>query len=197
MILVALALLAGLVVVVGRPDERIAASHWDASRQAAQEPENQGPSFEVQVVKPRSARPLFGLLPAEFEAKLAEHGDLGFDSGSPGAETGSAGHDRLELSADGWDLRIEIDGDGAVASGTYLVFPMTLAGQPRKLRCRPADPASGYLRTSARAASDELDGRFLVKLATCENVATGKTLEWPPAPLTVRGSFEGLPHWNP
>ena len=42
------------------------------------------------------------------------------------------------------------------------------------------------------AGSGELDGRFLVGLATCENAGTGKAIEWPPAPLTLRGGFEGL-----
>jgi hypothetical protein len=49
-----------------------------------------------------------------------------------------------------------------------------------------------------------LDGRFLVELAACEDAGTGKILDteaggnpgdaWPSAPLTLRGSFEGLPH---
>ncbi|MCA1614313.1 MAG: hypothetical protein LC800_09295 [Acidobacteria bacterium] len=49
-----------------------------------------------------------------------------------------------------------------------------------------------------------LDGRFLVELAACVNVETGKILDteaggrpgdaWPSSPLTLRGSFAGLPH---
>jgi hypothetical protein len=88
---------------------------------------------------------------------------------------------------------IEADGEGHVASGTHLVYTMILAEKQRTLRCRPADGAPGYLRTTTRVGSDALDGRFLVELATCENVETGKVIEWPPAPLTVRGSFAGLP----
>jgi hypothetical protein len=52
-----------------------------------------------------------------------------------------------------------------------------------------------------------LDGRFLVELATCVNAETGKILDteaearpgdaWTSAPLTLRGSFEGLPHGRP
>ncbi len=38
-----------------------------------------------------------------------------------------------------------------------------------------------------------MDGRFQLELAICENVETGKVIEWPPAPLTVRGSFAGVP----
>jgi hypothetical protein len=38
---------------------------------------------------------------------------------------------------------------------------------------------------------------FLVELATCENADSRKTIEWPPAPLTVRGNFEGLPQGRP
>jgi hypothetical protein len=38
-----------------------------------------------------------------------------------------------------------------------------------------------------------IDGRFLVELATRKNAESGKAIEWPPAPLTVRGSFVGQP----
>jgi hypothetical protein len=178
LIIIALALLACLIVLRSRPDEPVAASVSDTSR---------GPSFEVHVVKPLSARPLFGLF------GLLPDGELRFDHTSRGAEIGSVGHDRLELSADGWDLFIEIDGEGRVAPGTRLVFPLELGGRQVKLRCRPADHGIGDLHTTTRAGSDELGGRFLVEFATCENAESGKAIEWPPAPLTVRGSFEGLP----
>jgi len=74
-------------------------------------------------------------------------------------------------------------------------------------RCRPADPAKGYLHASTRPGSDVLDGRFLVELAKCENAETGKILDteaggdpgqaWPSSPLTLRGSFQGLPPGRP
>lgn len=185
LIILVLALLGCLVVIGWRTEELTVVESVSETPQ--------GPSFEVHVVKPRSARPLFGILPAELEAKLAGHGDLGFDDVSPGAAIGSVGHDRLELRADGWELSIETDGEGEVGPGTHLVFPLMLAEKQRTLRCRPAVQPSGYLRTSPRVGSDALDGLFLVKLATCENVETGKTIEWPPAPLTVHGRFVGLP----
>ena len=184
-ILAALALLACLVWLRSRPDEPVGASVSDTSR---------GPSFAVNVEKPRIDRFLFGILPTKLEAKLFGGGELRFDHVSRGAEIGSVGHDRLELRAEGWDLLIETDGEGRVAAGTRLVFPIEIAERQLKLRCRPADPAVGYLHAAARADSGELGGRFLVELATCENAETGKAIEWPPAPLTVRGSFEGLPH---
>jgi hypothetical protein len=182
LIIIALVLLACLVVLRSRSDEPFAASGSDTS---------QGPSFEVHVVKPLSAQPLFGLFKL---FGLLPDNELRFDQTSRGAEIGSVGPDRLELSADGWDLFIETDGEGRVAPGTRLVFPIELGGRQVRLRCRPADGASGYLRTTTRAGSDELDGLFLVKLATCENAESGKAIEWPPAPLTVNGSFKGLPH---
>lgn len=180
LIIIALALLACLVVLRSRPDQPVAANVSDTSR---------GPSFEVHVVKPLSARPLFGLLGL---LGLLPDGELRFDHTSRGAEIRSVGHDRLELSAEGWELFIEIDGEGRVAPGTRLVFPLELGGRQVKLRCRPADPGIGHLQTTTRAGSDELGGRFLVELATCQNAESGKAIEWPPAPLTVRGSFEGL-----
>jgi hypothetical protein len=187
-IVAALALLACLVWLVSRPDEAgepVGTSNSDMSR---------GPSFEVQVEKPRMARFLGGILPTKLEAKLFGGGELRFDHASRGAKTGIVGPDRLELGAEGWDLHVETDGEGRVAPGTHLVFPILLAEKQRTLRCRPADGAVGYLHASTRAGADVLDGRFLVELATCENAETGKVIEWPPAPLTVRGSFVGLAH---
>ena len=51
------------------------------------------------------------------------------------------------------------------------MFPIALGGRQVTLRCRPADPASGYLRTTKGAGSDELDGRFLVdrSISFCTN----------------------------
>lgn len=188
LIIIVLGLLACLVWLVwlgSRPDEPVAQSVSDTSR---------GPSFEVRVVVPRLARPLAGILPDWLVGKLdGTPSELRFDHTSRGAQIGSVGHDRLELSADGWDLFIETDGEGLVAPGTHLVFPLALGGRQVKLRCRPADPGIGSLRTTTRAGSDELGGSFLVELATCENAESGKLIEWPPAALTVRGSFDGLP----
>ena len=182
---IALALLACLAWLVSRPDGPDAAIVPGTS---------QGTSFEVQVEKPRLARPFGGIFPAKIEARLFGGGELRFGHASRGAEVGSAGPDRLELRADGWDLVVEADGEGRIAAGTRLVFPILLAERQRTLSCRPADRPSGYLHAAARAGSDVLDGRFLVELAACENAETGKVIEWPPAPLIVRGSFEGLPH---
>lgn len=192
LIIIALALLACLACLVwlisrpDEPDEPVGVSVSDTSR---------GPSFEVRVRMPRTGLPLGGILPDALVEKLdATPRELRFDHTSRGAEIVSVEHDRLELRADGWDLLIETDGERRVAPGTRLVFPLGLGGRRVRLSCRPADRATGYLRTNTRAGSDELDGRFLVELATCENAESGKAIEWPPAPLTLRGSFEGLPH---
>ncbi|HLL15379.1 MAG TPA: hypothetical protein VK388_09965 [Pyrinomonadaceae bacterium] len=195
LIIIALALLACLVWLVWRPGEPSAAIVPDASGV---------PSFEVHVEKPRMDRFLGGILPARVEEKLMGSGELRFGHASRGAWIGSVRHDRLELSADGWSLLIEADGEGMITSGTSLVFPIEIAEVLYTLRCQPADRASGYLRTTTRSGSDVLDGRFLVELASCVNAETGKILDteaggrpgdaWPSAPLTVRGSFAGLPH---
>lgn len=185
-VIIALALLAGLVVTRSRPDEPVAASVSEIPR---------SPSFEVRVVMPRLALPLFGILPDPLVAPMdGTPREVGFDQASRGAAIGRVGHDRLELSAEGgWDLSIATDGEGLVAPGTRLVFPLRLGERDVILRCRPADRATGYLRTIRWAGADELDGHFLVKLATCKNAVSGKATEWPPAALTLRGSFEGLP----
>ena len=195
LIIIALALLACLVWLGSRPDGPDAASVSDTSR---------GPSFEVNVEKPRMDRFLGGILPTKLEAKLFGGGQLRFDHASRGAKIGIVEHDRLELSADGWKLFIETDGEGRVAPGTQLVFPIEIAEKQWTLRCRPADGAVGYLQATTRVGSEVLDGRFLVELATCVKAETGKIIDteaggrpgdaWPSAPLTVRGSFKGLPH---
>ena len=189
LIIIALALLAclaWLVWLASRPDEPVGESVSDTSR---------GPSFEVRVVMPRGGLPLGGILPDWLVKKYdLTPRELRFDHTSRGAKIGSVGHDRLELNADGWELFIETDGEGRVAPGTHLVFPTGLGGRQVRLNCRPADRATGYLRTTTRAGSDELGGRFLVELATCKNAESGKTTNWPPAALTVSGSFVGPPH---
>ncbi len=188
-IIIALALVACLAWLVwlgsrpDEPDDTLAEIVSDTSR---------GPSFEVRVVVPRGGLPLGGILPDSLVKKYdLTPRELRFDHTSPGAEIGNVGHDRLELSADGWELFIETDGEGRIAPGTHLVFPTGLGGRQVRLNCRPADRATGQLSTTTRAGSD---GRFLVELATCKNAESGKTINWPPAPLTVRGSFAGLPH---
>lgn len=145
-------------------------------------------------------RPFGGILPTGIEAKLFG-GELRFNQASRGARMGSLGYDRVELSADGWDLLVETDGEGRVAPGTRVVFPIEIAGKQYSLRCRPATSATGYLHATTRAGSDVLDGRFVVELANCENAVTGKILDteaggnpgqaWPSSPLILRGSFVG------
>lgn len=184
LIIIALALLACLVALVSRPEEPVATNVSGTSG---------GPSFEVRVVKPRIARPLFGILPKKLEEKLEAGGERRFDNTSLSAKAGIVEQNRLELTAEGWDLFIETDGEGAVAPATRLVYTTELGGRQVRLRCRPADNSPGYLRTNTRAGSDNLDGSFLIELATCENDDSGKAVKWPPAPLTVRGSFAGLP----
>jgi hypothetical protein len=191
LIILGLALLACLVWLVwlgsrpDEPDEPVGVIVSETSR---------GPSFEVRVVMPRAALPLGGILPDALVEKLdATPRELRFDHASLGARIGSVENDRLELTAEGWDLSIETDSEGRITPGTHLVFPLGLGGRRVRLDCRPADRATGYLRTATRAGSDQLDGRFLVKLATCKNAESGKTTNWPPAALTVRGSFVGLP----
>jgi hypothetical protein len=186
LIIIALALLACVVVFVvlrSRPDAPFAESISGTSR---------GPSFEVRVVVPRTGLPFGGILPDVLVKKYdLTPRELRFDHTSPGAQIGSVEPDRLELSADGWALNIETDGEGRITSATHLVFPLGLGGTRLRLDCRPADRATGYLRTTTRVGSDELGGSFLVALANCKNAESGKSTNWPPAPLTVRGSFIG------
>jgi hypothetical protein len=153
---------------------------------------SQGPSFEVLVSVPRLGRPLGGILPDWVVTKMeGTPSELRFDHTNRGAHIVSARANRVELKADDWDFFIETDAEGRVTPGTRLVFPLALGGRHLKLNCRPAEPANGTLRTTTRLHSEEMVGQFIVELASCKNARSGKAIEWPPAPLTVRGSFVG------
>ena len=190
LIVVALTLVAcvvGIVWLASRPDEVDETVVENASNTA------QGPSFEVRVLVPRLGRPLGGLLPDWVVRKFdGIPGELRFNHSSSGAQIGSVGRDRVELRADAWDLLIKTDSEGRVSPDTRLVFPLALGGRHVRLNCRPTDPANGFLNVTTRAGSNELVGQFVVELATCKNADSGKSIEWPPAPLTVRGSFVAL-----
>ena len=121
-----------------------------------------------------------------------DHGPR-FDQASPGAQVGKIAADHIELSADGgWDILIETDGEGRLTQATYVAFPVKLGGRPLTFNCRPAALTVGYLHTTARTGSDELEGSFQLEVAICKNAASGKTAAWPYKPLKVRGNFARL-----
>ncbi len=197
LIIFALALVVCLACIVwffSRRNELVPPSVADTSA---------GPLFEVNIERPRMDRPFFGIVPTKLEAKLFGVSELRFDHASPGAKVGSLGRDYIDLHADGWDLHIATNSEGKVAPETRIVFPIEIAEKQWTLRCRPADRAVGFLHTTPRAGSGESDGNFLVEFANCEDAQTGKILDteagarpgdaWPSAPLTIRGSFAGLP----
>jgi hypothetical protein len=183
LLIIAIVLLVGFVVFVLRPDAPVAPNF----------PNTSGPAFQVNVVKPRSARPLFGILPNMLEEKLETNRERQFDHASHGARIGNISPNRLELSADGWAVLIETDTEGNITPASYLVYTREIGETQHRLRCRPEAQPTGYLRTNTRADSNLLDGNFLIKVATCENDETGKVIGWPPSPLTVHGGFKGLP----
>ena len=178
--IIALALIAGVVCLVwlaSRPDDPIAANVWTRLPRPVVRCDRREASH-------RSG--LLGILPTKLEAKLFGVGELRFDQASNGAKFGSVGHDRIELSADGWDLLIQTDGEGKVAPGTRLVFPMEIAEHQYTLRCRPADCPTGFLETKTRTGSDVLDGRFVIELAKCEDAKTGRFSIRKPAVIRAR-----------
>ena len=184
--LVWLGLLAGFVFVVSfslgvyRPDRPVATIVPGSSS---------GPSFVVQIIRPRLGLPLGGILPPQL---FGQEAHLGFDSTSAGAAIGSVGPGRLELGADDWDLVLVLDADGRVTPETQVVFELVFEESLRRVRCRPGDPAVGTLSTTVLAESGELSGSFDIELARCEDANTGKPLGWPPKPLVLHGSFDRL-----
>src|SRR5262245_10349694 len=150
-----------------------------------------GAAFEVQV-----EMPAFNSASAPWEIPRVilgyDHGPR-FNQASPCAQVEKIAADHIQISADGGcDMLIETDGEGRLTQGTYVAFPVKLGGRPLKFDCRPSDLAVGYLHTTARTGSDELEGSFQLEVAICENAASGKTAAWPYQPLKVRGNFAGL-----
>lgn len=185
-LIIALALLVACIVVLRlRRDNPSGPSVSETSRSIG------GPAFKVQVEMPAFNS---GRAPWEIPGVILgyDHGPR-FDQASPGAQVGKVSADHIELSADGgWDILIETDDKGRLTQGTYVAFPVKLGGRPLKFNCRPADLSVGYLHTTTRPGSDELEGSFQLEVAICENAVSGKTASWPYKPLKVRGSFAGL-----
>jgi len=179
-------LLACIVLLRFRRYKPVAASVSETSRRIG------GPAFEVQI-----EMPLFnsGRAPWEIPGVILGYSNRGpqFDQASPGANVGKIAPDHLELSAEGgWDLLIETDREGRIARGTHVAFPVKLGGRPLRFDCRPADPPLGYLHTTTRTGSNELEGSFQLEITICKNAISGKTAGWPYQPLKVSGSFAGL-----
>lgn len=146
------------------------------------------PAFHVRVDIPRIHRPLFGF-PDDVGIRLKKDPEL--DVTAPGAEAAWIEPDRLELTAENWNLTIVAGVRGEVAPGTFLVYPMEAEGPV--IRCRPDRPARGHLRLDPARESGSVGGEFTVELSSCENVASGRRIDWPMKPLTVVGSFDQVP----
>jgi hypothetical protein len=178
-------LLACIIALMLRRDKPIGPSESEASQLIG------GPAFEVQVEMPAFNS---GRAPWEIPGVILgfDHGPR-FDQASPGAQFRKLAANHIELSADGgWDILIETDGEGRLTQETYVAFPVKLGGRELKFNCRPADLSAGYLHTTARPGSDELEGRFQLEVAICKNAVSGKTASWPYQPLKVRGNFARL-----
>lgn len=150
------------------------------------------PTFVVQVIRPWQGLPFGGLLPPELMGVDAE---LRFDSSTEGANY-SIGKERIELSADGWELTLVFDVDGRVTSETGIVFKMIFEDRVRTVRCRPGDQIVGELKLNKLEETGELNGYFDIELSKCEDAETGISLGWPPRPFVLHGSFDRIPVGN-
>lgn len=148
-----------------------------------------GPAFVVQVIRPRLGLPLGGIVPPQF---FGVDANLIFNSTTAGASIGNISPDRIELSADKWELVLVFDGDGRVSPETFVVFDLVFEDRLRTVRCWPGEPAIGTVQTAKRATTGHLSGNFNIELARCEDADTGKPLGWPPKPLVLHGSFDQL-----
>ena len=185
-IIIAVVLLGGGAVLLRWRRERVRVSQVNAANATG------GPAFEVRVERPifNGARP-----PWEIPGVILGLSERGprFDETSSGAKVINVAKDRLELYGyGGWNIFIVADGEGRIASGTHLQFPIKLGTRFLNFDCRPADHPSGHLITNTRANSGEIDGSFVVDVVTCINTKSGKTAAWPYDPLPIRGSFSRL-----
>ncbi|MDB4324786.1 hypothetical protein N9971_00415 [bacterium] len=179
-LLVGIATVVSLPFVVYRPDRPVAAIVPGSSP---------GPTFVVQIIRPRLSLPLGGAVSPRLFG-LEAH--LGFDSTSPGASIGAVDPGRLEFDADDWHLVLAFDPDGQVTPETQVIFELMLGERLRRVRCRPGDPATGNLRTASPAGPGELSGSFDIELAHCRNTESDKPLGWPSKPLILHGSFDRI-----
>ncbi|HVQ38184.1 MAG TPA: hypothetical protein VMS31_11660 [Pyrinomonadaceae bacterium] len=189
-IIIALVLVGGGALLFRwRRDDRVRASQASSAISAAKA--TGGPAFEINVEAPM----LSGRPPWEVPGVILGLSERGpkFDQTSSGAKVINVGTDRIELNADGgWNIFIVADGEGRIASGTHLQFPIKLGNRPLNFDCRPADHPTGQLITNTGAKSGVIDGSFVVDVVTCINTKSGKTAAWPYEPLTIRGNFSGL-----
>jgi hypothetical protein len=179
-LLAGFAVLVCVVLLVYRPDRPIAPIVPGSSA---------GPNFVVQIVRPRLGLPLAGILPPRLFGLDAQ---LGFDATSPGATVRHVSPQRLDLAADDWELRLVLNDEGRVSAETQVVFSFVFEERLGKVRCRPGQPAVGKVKMVTRASA-ELSGSFDIELAHCEDADTGTSLDWPPQPFVLHGSFDRLP----
>lgn len=176
----AILLAVSLALGVYRPDRPVATIVPGSSS---------GPSFVVQVIRPRLGLPLGGIIPPQV---FGQESRLVFASTSAGAAVRRVEPGRIELAADGWGLILAFDADGRVLGETQVEFSFVFEEQLRKVRCRPGDPAVGKVSLAESAASGEWSGHFDIELGRCEDAGTGQPLGWPPKPLILHGSFDRL-----
>jgi hypothetical protein len=145
------------------------------------------PSFVVQVIRPREALPIAGLLPPHWFGVDAE---LGFDSKSAGSSY-TLENEMLKLSGANVELHLVYDAMGKIQPETEIVFDVIFEEKIRRVRCRPGNPVVGTFGRREMAPT-EFSGNFAIELPICEDADTGKSLGWPPKPFILRGSFDGL-----
>lgn len=146
-----------------------------------------GPTFVVQVIRPREGLPIGGLLPPQLFGVDAE---LGFDSNSSDSSY-SLENGHLHLSGADWELRLVHDTAGQIQPESEVVFDLVFEDQTRHVRCKLGVPPLGTFQ-AREIAPDEFSGEFVMELPICEDAETGRSLGWPPKPFILRGSFDRL-----
>lgn len=168
-----------LTVSLYRPDDPLPAIEPGSSA---------GPTFIVQIIRPREGLPLGGLLPPQVFGVDAE---LTFSSEAIDSRF-KLGKEVLVLSSANWELRLEYDNSGNIRPDSRIEFDLIFEEQQRHVRCKPGTPPIGTFQIS-EIAPNEFSGSFTLELPDCEDAETGESLGWPPKPFMLRGSFDRIP----
>jgi hypothetical protein len=125
----------------------------------------------------------------------------GFNNESDRAEIEVATDSMFGFKARGWHLRVNPRGMPDTGKGetnefggnnTSISMHAEVDGERRRVGCDPADPEVGGF-TRHELTDTTVSGEFTLEFVRCDDYFSGQSVAVPGLPLTVSGSFEGIP----
>ena len=150
--------------------------------------ESDEPAFVVQVIRPRLGLPVAGLLPPSF---FGIEETLVFDSKEKDTTLAFAPNQYLRLSTSRWRVHLILNEQSDISSDSYVDLEIVFENKLQLLRCRPNQPSNSVCVIET-LNNGKAAGFVELELPHCENAETGTRIEWPPAPLLLRCSFDGV-----